>query len=65
MYGKIGTIWSSRTSKNLYNFMAKPFRERFTLVREYLVGPEAFELWKAGVRLTLSVSTPPAFDLKP
>src|SRR5207249_2444650 len=63
LYGKFGTIWE--TSEGLYNFFAEPFHDRFTAVREFLVGPEAFRLWQAGVRLTIAVDTPHQFDLKP
>jgi hypothetical protein len=65
LYGEVSTIWDTMVSKDLYNFIAQPFRERFTQVQEFLVGPEALELCKTGVRLALSVSTPPEFDLKP
>src|SRR5262249_25334310 len=51
--GQIGTVSDSVTSKNLYDLIAKPFRARFTRVREYLVGPEALALCRAGVRLTM------------
>jgi hypothetical protein len=64
LYGQIGTISDSTASKNLYDCMAKVFRDRLMPVREFLVGPEAFNLCKAGVRLTLSASTPPEFDLR-
>ena len=65
LYGEVSTIWDLIVSKDLYNFIAKLFRDRFTHVHEFLVGPEALELCKTGVRLALSVSTPPEYDLKP
>lgn len=65
LYGEISTISDSATSKNLYKFLAKLFRKHFTKVREFLVGPEALALSKSGLRLALSGSTPPEFDLKP
>jgi hypothetical protein len=65
LYGEVSTIWDSGVSKCLYELMAKIFCEQFTPVREFLVGPEALDLCRAGVRLTLSASTPPEFDLKP
>jgi hypothetical protein len=64
LYGQIGTISASATSQYLYNRMAKLFRKHFMSVNKYLVGPEAFSLGKGGVRLTLSASTPPDFDLR-
>jgi hypothetical protein len=64
LYGEVGTVSNSAASENLYETMFKLFRKRFMAVQEFLVGPEAFDLGKAGVRLTLSASTPPEFDLK-
>jgi hypothetical protein len=65
LYGEVSTISNRATSRNLYDLMAKLFCQHFTAVDEFLVGPEALALLKAGVRLTLSASTPPEFDLKP
>jgi hypothetical protein len=64
LYGMIGTVSNSATSKSLYNFVAKPFREHFAKAREFLVGPEALSLAKGGVRLTIGASSPAEFDLR-
>jgi hypothetical protein len=64
LYGRIGTISNSATSKNLYNFFAKSFRERFEKVQEFYVGPEAFDRGKGGVRLTIGAASPAEVDLK-
>jgi hypothetical protein len=63
LYGRIGTISNSVTSKNLYNFFVKSFRERFKRVQEFYVGPETFDRAKSGVRLTIGASSPAEFDL--
>jgi hypothetical protein len=64
LYGMIGTVSNSTTSKTLYNFVAKPFREYFAKAREFLVGPEALRLAKSGVRLTIGAASPAEFDLR-
>jgi len=65
LYGSIGTISNDATSKILYNFFAKTFREHFRKVQEFYVGAEALNLAKGGVRLTIGASSPPEFDLSP
>jgi len=62
--GSIGTVSESEASLNLYDFMVEPFLARFARVREFFIGPEAFDLWKSGVRLTSSATSPAKFDLK-
>lgn len=64
LYGSLGTVSNSVTSKNLYNFFAKPFREYFRKVQEFYAGTEALNLAKGGVRLTIGASSPMEFDLK-
>jgi hypothetical protein len=64
LYGMVGTVSNSARSKDLYDFIAMPFLQTFEKVQEFLVGPEALALWKAGVRLTTGASTPREFDLK-
>jgi hypothetical protein len=64
LYGRIGTISSTVTSKNLYSFCAKRFRERFEKVQEFYAGPEALNRGKAGIRLTIGASSPAEFDLR-
>jgi hypothetical protein len=64
LYGRIATISNSATSKNLYNFFAKAFRGHFAKVQEFLVGSEALDLAKRGVRLTIGAASPAEVDLK-
>jgi hypothetical protein len=59
LYGQVGTISSSAASQKLYEWVTGLFRRRLAPVQEFLVGPQALDLCKAGVRLTLSASTPP------
>jgi hypothetical protein len=65
LYGSVGTVSNSVTSKTLYNFFAKAFRRYFQKVQEFYVGAEALNLAKGGVRLTIGASSPPEFDLSP
>jgi hypothetical protein len=64
LYGMIGTVSHSAKSKELFVFVSKALRESFDKVREYFVGPEARDAWKAGVRLTIGASSPSNFDLR-
>ncbi len=64
LYGTIGTVSESAASLELYDFMVEPYLERFTKVQEFFLGPEACHLWKSGVRLTTSATSPTDFDLK-
>jgi hypothetical protein len=61
--GMIGTVSHSAASTDLYNFITKVFRSLFIRKREFLVGPEAAELWKLGGRLTIGAESPEEFDL--
>jgi hypothetical protein len=66
LYGMVGTLSPapSAASQSLYAFAAKGFRNDFKRVREYFVGPEAFDLMVAGVRLAADATSPPEFDLR-
>lgn len=63
----IGTLSPppSVASKNLYTFVARAFRKDFKKVREYFIGPEAFDLMASGVRLAMDATSPAEFDLRP
>ena len=63
LYGSIGTVSESEASLSLYDFMVEPYVARFAPVNEFFLGPEAFDLWKSGVRLTASATSPADFDL--
>lgn len=64
LYGSIGTVSESEASLNLYDFMVAPYLARFTQVREFFLGPEAFDLWKSGVRLDVSATSPVHLNLE-
>lgn len=64
LYGSIATVSESDASFNLYDFMVEPYFARNAQVNEFFLGPQAFDLWKSGVRLTTSATSPTKFDLK-
>jgi hypothetical protein len=64
LYGSIGTVLESDASLNLYDFMVEPFLARFAHVHGLFLGPEAFDLWKSGVRMTASANPPVDFNLE-
>lgn len=64
LYGSIGTVSESDASLDLYDFMVEPFLAGFAHMHGLFLGPEAFDLWKSGVRLTTSAMSPTKFDLK-
>ena len=65
LYGTVGTMSPSQQALTLYKIVSKLLRKKFSPVNEYLVGPDAFEAWNAGARLTIAVQSPPEFNLKP
>jgi len=65
LYGSIGTVSESAASLDLYDFVVEPYLALFERVHEFFLGPDAFDLWKSGVRLTTSATSPIDFDLKP
>jgi hypothetical protein len=64
LYGSIGTVSNSVTSKNLCNFFVKAIREHFRKVQEFYAGTDALNFAKRGVRLTIGAASPAEFDLK-
>lgn len=64
LYGRVATISANPSSKNLYNLFAKAFRGNFAKMQEFLVGPEALNLARRGIRLTIGAASPAEFDLR-
>ena len=64
LYGSIGTVSESDASFDLYDFVVEPFIAHFTDVHGLFLGPEAFDLWKSGVRMTGSATSPADFNLE-
>ncbi len=63
--GSLGTASRDSDSLALMQMFRPIFRKAFTNVKGMLVGPEAFELWRNGARLTGAEQSPPEFDLAP
>jgi hypothetical protein len=64
LYGRVATISTSSSSKDLYNFFAKAFRTHFAKIQEFVVGPEALNFARRGTRLTIGAASPAEVDLK-
>ena len=63
--GTVGTISNSSKSASLFALLVKILRTRFRRNGPFLVGQEAWECRRAGVRLTMGANSPTEFDLKP
>jgi len=61
--GSIGTASKDSDSWGLMKMFRPIFKNAFTNVKGMFVGPEAFELWRNGARLTGAEQSPPEFDL--
>jgi hypothetical protein len=62
--GRIGIVYQTPISRRLYGTFAKLITRNFIKVKSYYVGPEAYALWKNGMRLGLSIKASPEIDLK-
>jgi hypothetical protein len=62
--GMIGTVSPTPISRRLYKELVMAFSGAFQRQREFLIGQEAAQLWKAGVRLTVGALSPRRFDLR-
>lgn len=62
--GKLATISEEKLSIQLFNIFFKELKSKFTKVKGYLVGKEAFEYYNSGWRLTQNAHTPKEYDLK-
>jgi hypothetical protein len=62
--GMLGTVNETSTAKELMKLFSQEIRNRFERVKDYWVGPDAFQRWQSGVRLTSSISAPSEFDLR-
>lgn len=54
----------TRPQYTIQPFMVEPYLARFEQVNEFFLGPEALDLWKSGIRLTTSATSPTKFYLK-
>lgn len=61
--GSIGTTASDGSGVKIVRAFEKELKRRFVRLKAYWVGPEAYRMFSAGARLTLSEQSPPQFDL--
>jgi hypothetical protein len=64
LHGSVDTASRSEGSWALMRRFRTEIRRTFVRVRAFYVGPQALMLLKSGRRLTISVQSPPDFDLK-
>jgi hypothetical protein len=64
LHGGIGTASQTEVSLSHFKRFQAALRKSFTKVRAFYVGPEALDLLKSGMRLTISAQSPREFDLK-
>jgi hypothetical protein len=63
--GDIATISRDAASLSLYRLFVRAFKKTFVAIDDYWLGPEAFELFQAGMRFTDDVRSSSMYDLKP
>jgi hypothetical protein len=63
--GHVGTAWDTVESKLLMKHFRSAISKRFARVKAFWVGPAARSILTSGGRLTMSVASPPLYDLKP
>ncbi|XCN75263.1 MAG: hypothetical protein Q3M24_11200 [Candidatus Electrothrix aestuarii] len=62
--GEIDTISEARESITLFNFFSKLLTQKFSKIKGYYVGPEAYEMLTAGKRLvTIGLKSSKEYDL--
>jgi hypothetical protein len=63
LHGRVGSASSSDFSKQIYRAFTAAITKYFQRVQAFYVGPQAYELWKSGYRLTPAVQSPKEYDL--
>jgi hypothetical protein len=64
LHGRVATASDTPGSKELMKHFRSALKKHFVKVNAFYVGTSALQLLKQGKRLTLSLQTPRAFDLK-
>lgn len=65
LHGRVATASDSPQSQDLIKLFAPAFRKQFRKIRAFWVGSHALRQLEGGARLTMAVSSPSEFDLKP
>jgi len=63
LHGRVGSASSSDFSKQIYRAFTSAISKYFQSVQAFYVGPQAYELWQSGYRLTPAVQSPREYDL--
>ena len=63
--GRVATVSNSAPAQELMKRFNSAFKEHFSKVKAFSVGPKAFALLSAGKRLTSSAQSPREYDLPP
>src|SRR5436309_4388226 len=61
--GRAGSVSDSQFSMQIYRAFTSAIGKAFRRVRAFYVGPQAYELWRQGHRLTQAVQSPAEYDL--
>ena len=61
--GRAGSVSDSPFSTQVYRAFTSAIGKAFQRVNAFYVGPQAYELWRQGHRLTQAVQSPPEYDL--
>ncbi len=62
--GMVGTVNETPAARELMKMFTEEIRSHFNRVKDYWVGPDAFQRLQGGARLTSSITAPTEFDLK-
>jgi hypothetical protein len=62
--GMVGTVHETPTARELMKMFSQEIRSHFARVKDYWVGPDAFQRLQNGARLTSSITAPTEFDLE-
>jgi hypothetical protein len=63
LHGRVGSASSTPFAAQIHRAFASAIGKLFKHVRAFYVGPQAYELWQRGHRLTAAVQSPKEYDL--
>ena len=63
LYGRVDTVSDEETAIRLYRAFANAIGKSFKRVRAFWVGPDAYEHFRHGCRLTIGANSPTEYDL--
>ena len=63
LHGRVATDTSTAFARKFQSAFSSSVAKFFQHIRAFYVGPQAYELWRGGYRLTQSVQSPHEYDL--